>query len=181
MITSVHYWFHRLILWSPALQLTKGVLYQRWNSRPLADTFTDHIVSMSGVQGLFAGLQNPLWKTTWVPSLQTCHITPIPFTEIKQRNHAVDRYLGSRSMQVSGHFTTILQFRTTSLICPFSHSNCKLQEPLRNISLWLGLFPIESSTPDGPWCYRTASSILLLNINLEVMPLSLAMQGILAL
>ena len=38
------------------------------------------------VQDQLVDLQNPAWKTACLSSLHPCPITPIPFTEIKQRN-----------------------------------------------------------------------------------------------
>ena len=57
--------------------------------------------------------------------------------------------------------------------CQFSHFSCNLQETSQNTPLWLGLYPIRQDL--------TASSILLLNTDSAVEPLSLALSGILAL
>ena len=35
-------------------------------------------------------------------------------------------------------------------VCPFSHFSCYLQETPQDTSLWLGLSPIDTGTPDGP-------------------------------
>ena len=61
----------------------------------------------------------------------------------------VCRSLGSRRTQVQELFTLVLRLSgTTSTVCPFSL--CYLQEASEDTSLWLGLSPSDTGTPDSP-------------------------------
>ena len=61
----------------------------------------------------------------------------------------------------------------------FSHFSCYLQETSQDTSLWLVLSPRPPAHQTAHWCYGTVSSILLLNTDLAVVPVSLALPGIL--
>ena len=71
-------------------------------------------------------------------------ITPIPFTDIKQRNRCWS--LGSRNMQAQKHFTLVpLSLEQPPAGCPFSHFSCNLHEVSQDPSLWRGLSPVDTS------------------------------------
>ena len=85
-----------------------------------------------------------LWNTACLSSLRSCPITPIRFTEIKQRNQSV----GPQS-QDQHTCKCISLFGTTS--CCLSVPPLQLQPP-KNVSRYISLtWPphIDNSTPDG--------------------------------
>ena len=87
---------------------------------------------------------------------------------------------GSRPTQAKEHFTCVsLPFGRTSQNILFNHFNCNVQETSRNISLWLGLSPVDTGTPDGRLMLQSClSDCAVLNTDLAVVSVSLAMPGI---
>ena len=74
-----------------------------------------------------------------------------------QTKELVCQSLGSRPTQMLEHFTLVpLLFGTTSLLSvgPFGHFGSYLQETSEDTSLWLGLSPIDTGTPDSSLMLR---------------------------
>ena len=90
--------------------------------------------------------------------------------------------LGPRPMQVQEHFILVpVPFGTTSRCLSIQPRQLQLSGSVSRHISWTWPFPIDTSRPDGPWCYGTTWSILLLNTDSAVAPLSLALPGILVL
>ena len=68
------------------------------------------------VQDQFVDLQNALWKAACLSSLLACHITPIPYTEIKTKI-IVRQSLGSRPTPGQELFTLVHRLTWTSCCC----------------------------------------------------------------
>ena len=83
------------------------------------------------------------------------------------------RSIESRPMQMQGHFNLALfSFGTTSCYIYVQHLNFNPQEKSQNISLRLGLSPIEISAPYGPlmlcslcWCYAHYVDVMLIDFH----------------
>ena len=102
--------------------------------------------TIDSVQDQLVDLQSPAWETTRVPSFNAC---PIHWDQIKE---SLCLSLGSRPTQARELFTIapLLFFKQPPTVCPFSHFSCDLQETSYDTSLWLGLSPTETSTPNDP-------------------------------
>ena len=150
-----------------------------WGSQAFTQPHPEGSVQFQKVQ--FVDLQNTMKSSLFIftPCLPY-HSHPVQWDGAKE---LVCQSLGSRPTQTQELFTVVPRLSGTTSLC-LSVQPFQLL-PSRNIWRRISLtwpFPLRHhQNPTAHWCHWTVSSILLLNTDSAVVPLSLASLGILAL
>ena len=97
-----------------------------------------------------------IWLIDWLIYLHSMLATSLPTYSLKWNEgvtHSVP-WVKTNTSARTFHSCTSSLWNKSPAFCPFNHLNCKLQGTSQSTCVCFGLFPTDTSTPNGLWMLR---------------------------